>query len=123
MNQYSNVKALKEQYSLLGTIVSFLYRLTNAALFILLPVLLWVSDLSLKSVYKFSEARFWVFQPFSKALIVLASGAFLLHSLISIERTLVNMGKGSSIRTIRREDIVILTLTVIFMSLIGYWIW
>jgi succinate dehydrogenase/fumarate reductase cytochrome b subunit len=123
MNQYSNVKALKEQYSLLGSIVSFLYRLTSTALFILLPVLLWVSDLSLKSVYKFSEARFWIFQPFSKILVILASGVFLLHSLVSIERTLINMGQENSVRTIRREDIVILTLTVIFMSLVGYWVW
>lgn len=121
MSQRVNSNRLQGGPSFISSIVSSLYQLSGIALFVLIPATLWLGYLSLQSTYRFSEARYWIFHPAGKILVMLACVLYFYHSLVSFyySSTYRYRIAGSQMNI----DIIILILTAVFAGGLGYWLW
>jgi succinate dehydrogenase/fumarate reductase cytochrome b subunit len=121
MSQHINFDPLQERLPFVSSIVSSLYKLSSFALFLITPAMLWISRLSLQSAYQFSEARYWVFHPIGKILVVIACALCFYHGLVSLYYSLINTYRIAD-RPLR-SGIIILILTALLAGGLGYWLW
>jgi succinate dehydrogenase cytochrome b556 subunit len=76
-------------------ITLILNQVSSVFLFALIPVLLWVYSLSLKSIYSFSYARFLTFQTLTGQLLsMMTLITFTYHAAFRIRSTLMDMRIG-----------------------------
>jgi hypothetical protein len=121
MSQKINFRRLQGRYSFVATIASGFYRLSGIALFFIIPGTLWIAHLSLQSVYQFSEARYWIFHPIGKILVILSTTLCLYYSFMGIYNSYLNK------RIVANNQVVIIStiliLTTLFAGIMGYWLW
>lgn len=75
-------------------IVSILHRVSGAVLFLLLPVLLWVLDLSLSSEVSFARLSEMVGQWWVKVLLIALIWGFMHHLVAGVRYLLLDLHVG-----------------------------
>ena len=104
-------------------IASITHRITGIALFVALPILLWMADRSMASPESFADLKQLMTSPLAK-LVVWAILAILFYHLVAgIRHLIMDNGVGESLEGGRRGAVATFIITAILMVLAGAWIW
>lgn len=104
-------------------ILSILHRLSGLALFLLLPLALYLLHHSLQSQISFSQLHAFVAMPIIRFLLWVLLSAAGLHLFAGIRHMIMDCGFGEKLATARITAYLILILEVIVMVAAGVWLW
>lgn len=104
-------------------IVSILHRLSGLALFLLLPVMLYLFQLSLKSPASFAYFQTLMMSSLWKGVTWMFLVAWCFHLLAGIRHLCMDMGWGEHVATGRVSAIVVILLSVVGAIGLGIWLW
>jgi succinate dehydrogenase / fumarate reductase cytochrome b subunit len=92
--------------------VSILHRISGAALFLCLPLLLWLFDLSLMSELSFGRLKEVAGHWFVKLVLLGLIWAFLHHLIAGIRYLLLDIGIGLNKTSARKSAIAVLAISL-----------
>ena len=104
-------------------IVSILHRISGAFLFLLLPVLLYVFQLSLGSAEGFAEVRSWFHSPVAKLALLVVVWAYLHHFCMGLRYLALDLDIGVHLAQARLTAKLVLVVSLALTLLIGVLIW
>jgi succinate dehydrogenase / fumarate reductase cytochrome b subunit len=93
-------------------VVSIMHRISGAALFLMLPLLLWLFDLSLTSELSFERLRGITANFFFKLLLVLLIWGFLHHLVAGIRYLLLDLHIGIDLKSARASAIAVYAISL-----------
>ena len=93
-------------------VVSIMHRISGAALFLTLPLLLWLFDLSLISELSFERLRGIASNFFFKLLLVLLLWGFFHHLVAGIRYLLLDLHIGIDLKSARTSSIVVYAVSL-----------
>lgn len=92
--------------------VSILHRISGASLFLFLPLLLWLFDLSLMSELSFERLRAIAGHWLVKLVLLGLLWAFIHHAIAGIRYLLLDVDIGLNKSAARKSAIVVLAISV-----------
>ena len=104
-------------------IVSILHRISGLVLFLLLPIMLYFLNLSLRSVTSFGDLQFILACISSKFLLWVFGSALLYHVMAGIRHLLMDLGCGEQLAAGRRSAVIVIFLSLVLTVLLGVWLW
>lgn len=104
-------------------IASILHRISGMALFLLLPLMLFILGKSLRSEDLFMQTKSMLTSSYYKLGLWAFSAALIYHVLAGIRHLLMDMGIGEHLSAGRRSAILVIVLSVILTIFLGIWIW
>lgn len=107
----------------LPAIVSILHRVSGVILFLAIPFLLWGLNLSLASSSDFDSLRVFLAQPFLKLVIWGCLSAFAYHFVAGIRHLLMDVHVGESLKGGRLTAQFTFAISILFIVLLGVWLW
>ena len=93
-------------------VVSIMHRISGAALFLMLPLLLWLFDLSLMSEISFARLRGITANVFFKLLLVLLIWGFMHHLVAGIRYLLLDLHLGIDLKSARASAIAVYAVSL-----------
>ena len=106
----------------LPAIVSILHRITGVLLFLLIPILLWSLDYSL-SLYGFDSLQKWFGHFYVKVFLWLCLIPFCFHLIAGVRHLLSDIHIGDTLKGGRTGSIGVFILSILFVILVGVWLW
>ena len=107
-----NLPLLLTYHLPLPGLVSIMHRISGAALFLMLPLLLWLFDLSLMSELSFERLRGIASNVFFKLLLVLLIWAFFHHLVAGIRYLLLDLHIGIDLGSARASSIAVYAVSL-----------
>jgi succinate dehydrogenase / fumarate reductase cytochrome b subunit len=104
-------------------IVSILHRVSGIGLFLFLPFLLWLLDMSLESASSFEEFRALIANPLVKLLLLGLLWAFLHHFCAGIRFVLLDLHKGLDLPCARKSAGIVVIVSLALTVAIGVVLW
>lgn len=104
-------------------IVSILHRLSGVLIAFLIPVLLYLLDVSLRSADTFNELAACLASPWAKFFIWVFGAFFLYHLLAGMRHLMMDLGFWESLVAGRRSAIGVLSITALVIILVGMGLW
>ena len=105
-------------------IASITHRVTGVAIFLALPILLWMLDRSLASPESFADLKELMMTSLLVKLVVWAILSVLLYHLVAgIRHLIMDAGVGESLEGGRRGAKLTFLISVVLILLVGGWIW
>ncbi|MDR2690459.1 MAG: succinate dehydrogenase, cytochrome b556 subunit [Azoarcus sp.] len=104
-------------------IVSIFHRVSGAGLFLLLPFLIWLLDLSLTSESSFVQFKAVIGHPLVKLLLLGLLWAYLHHFCAGIRFLLLDVHKGLDLPCARRSARIVLIVSLALTAIIGVKLW
>ena len=104
-------------------IASILHRISGVAIFVALPILLWLLGHSLSSAEGFAETLALLEQPLVKLVIWGVMAALIYHLVAGIRHLLMDMGIGESLEGGRRGAMTVFIVSAVLSLIAGGWIW
>lgn len=99
-------------------IVSILHRLSGVALFVCLPLLLWLFAGTLSSESIFETYQVWVRNPLVVLALIGLLWAYLHHCLAGIRFLLLDVHKGLELQTARATAKAVFVAAIVLTALI-----
>jgi succinate dehydrogenase / fumarate reductase, cytochrome b subunit len=93
-------------------VVSIMHRISGAALFLMLPLLLWLFDLSLMSELSFERLRGITSNFFFRLLLVFLIWGFFHHLVAGIRYLLLDLHVGIDLKSARASSIVVYAVSL-----------
>jgi len=104
-------------------IASITHRITGVAIFVALPVLLWMMDRSLASPESFADLKQLMTSPLAK-LVLWAILSFISYHLVAgIRHLIMDTGVGETLEGGRRGAKLTFIVTAVLILLAGAWVW
>ena len=104
-------------------LASITHRVAGVALFVAVPILLWMLDRSLASPESFAELKDLLASPLAK-LVVWGILAFVIYHLVAgIKHLIMDWGIGETLEGGRRGAILTFALSAVLIVLAGVWVW
>jgi len=107
----------------LPAIVSILHRASGALVFLLIPLLLWMLQASLKAPVQFDDLQDTLNNFFVKLIIWLLVSALLYHLVAGIRHLLMDLGLGESLRAARFSAWLVMIISGVLVVITGGWLW
>lgn len=104
-------------------IVSILHRLSGLLLVLAIPLLVWMLQQSLASTATFTQLQQCLTTPFGKITVWILLSALIYHLFAGTRHLLLDMGIGESLQGGRCIAWTTISLSVIAIILLGYWLW
>lgn len=104
-------------------IASIVHRITGVALFVALPILLWMTDRSMASPESFADFKQLMTAPLAKLVVWAILAAISYHLVAGIRHLIMDTGMGETLEGGRRGAIAVFIITVVLILLAGAWIW
>ena len=104
-------------------IVSILHRISGAALFLCLPLLLWLFAASLGSPDTFESFSAVVGHPLVKIFLLGLMWAYLHHFCAGVRFLLLDMHKGLELATARKSSVAVLVVSLTLTVILGVKLW
>jgi succinate dehydrogenase / fumarate reductase cytochrome b subunit len=104
-------------------VVSIMHRMSGALLFLLLPVLLYVLQLSLASEQGYAEVQSWFRLPLVKLLLIGVIWGYLHHFCMGLRHLALDCDIGASLPQARFSAKLVLVVSMGATVLIGVWLW
>jgi succinate dehydrogenase / fumarate reductase cytochrome b subunit len=104
-------------------IVSILHRVSGVALFISLPVLIYLLHGSLSSADKFEHYRALVANPLAKLVLIGLLWAYFYHLCAGIRFLFLDMHKGLELVTARNTAKAVLVASAVLTVSLGVALW
>ncbi len=105
-------------------IASIFHRITGVAIFVAIPVLLWMLDRSLASPESFADLKELMMTSLLVKLVVWGILSVLLYHLVAgIRHLIMDTGVGESLEGGRRGAKLAFIISAVLILLVGVWIW
>lgn len=104
-------------------IASILHRVSGVLLFLAIPFMMWLLQLSLSSPTDFEQARSYLEMPLVKFLIWGCVTALFYHLFAGIRHMLMDLGYAESLAGGRASAKIIIAISMISAILVGVWLW
>ena len=104
-------------------IASITHRVTGVAIFLALPILLWMLDRSLASPESFADLKELMTSPLVKLVVWAILAVLLYHLVAGIRHLVMDAGVGESLAGGRRGAKLVFIISVVLILLVGGWIW
>ncbi|TDR82686.1 succinate dehydrogenase, cytochrome b556 subunit [Paludibacterium purpuratum] len=104
-------------------IVSILHRVSGVALFLFLPVLIYLLQGSLSSAESFDAFRSVIAHPLVKLVLIGVLWAFLHHAMAGIRFLFLDMHKGLELATARATAKTVLVVSLVLTLILGVAVW
>ena len=105
-------------------IASITPRVTGVAIFLALPILLWMLDRSLASPESFADLKELMMTSLLVKLVVWGILSVLLYHLVAgIRHLIMDTGVGESLEGGRRGAKLAFIISAVLILLVGVWIW
>jgi len=104
-------------------VVSIMHRVSGALLFLLLPLLLYVLQLSLSSELGFAEVQAWFRLPLVKLLLIGIIWGYLHHFCMGLRYLALDFDIGVDLPQARFSSKLVLVVSITATLLIGVWLW
>ncbi len=104
-------------------VVSIMHRASGALLFLLLPVLLYVLQLSLASGQGYAQVQTWFQLPLVKLALVGLIWAYLHHFCMGLRYLALDFDIGVGLPQARFSARLVLLVSISATLLIGAWLW
>lgn len=107
----------------LPAIVSVLHRISGVILFLMIPLLLWLLAQSLANESAFNAIKQPFFHPVLRFFTWVVLSALVYHLVAGIRHLLMDAGVGETLKGGRVGAYVVLIISIIFIVLLGIWLW
>ncbi len=107
----------------LPAFVSILHRVSGAALFLILPVLLCLLSSSLESPQSFVIFKKWIAYPCTKIVLLGVLWAYLHHFCAGIRHLALDLHVGLDLETSRLTSYAVLGVSLLLTAVIGWKLW
>jgi succinate dehydrogenase / fumarate reductase cytochrome b subunit len=104
-------------------IVSILHRLSGLLLFLFIPFLLWVLDISLSSYDQFTVVQQFLTAPIAKFIIFILLASLIYHLVAGIRHLLMDMHLGDSLAAGRIGAFLSAGISIVLIIGTGIWLW
>jgi succinate dehydrogenase / fumarate reductase, cytochrome b subunit len=104
-------------------VVSILHRISGAGLFLMLPFLLYLLQLSLQAPDTYVVFRSIFANPLVKLLLIGLLWAFLHHFCAGIRYLVLDMHIGTELASARSSSYAVLAVSLVMTVLLGVWLW
>ncbi|MDO8893050.1 MAG: succinate dehydrogenase, cytochrome b556 subunit [Sulfurimicrobium sp.] len=104
-------------------IVSIMHRMSGALLFLLLPLLLYVLQLSLASEQGYAEVRAWLDLTLVKLFVIGVIWAYLHHFCMGLRYLALDFDIGVDLPQARFSSKLVLAVSMGATILAGAWLW
>lgn len=104
-------------------IASITHRITGVALFVALPILLWMMQRSMASPESFADFKQLMTAPLLKLVVWAILAALSYHLVAGIRHLIMDAGMGETLEGGRRGAFAVFIVTVVLILLAGAWIW
>jgi succinate dehydrogenase / fumarate reductase cytochrome b subunit len=104
-------------------VVSILHRISGAGLFLMLPFLLYLLQLSLQAPDTYVLFRSIFANPLVKLLLIGLLWAFLHHFCAGIRYLVLDMHIGTELAAARSSSYAVLAVSLVMTVLLGAWLW
>jgi succinate dehydrogenase / fumarate reductase cytochrome b subunit len=103
--------------------ISIVHRVTGAALFLLIPLLLYLLQLSLQTPQTFAAFKSIVSQPVMKLVLIGLVWAYLHHFCAGIRHLALDLHFGVGLKAARATSWVVLAVSIGLALVFGALIW
>ncbi len=107
----------------LPAIASILHRISGAGLFLMLPFLILLFQLSLESPQSFESFRAVVAHPLAKLVLTGLLWAFLHHFCMGIRILLLDLNMGTDLKPARASTKAVLVISLALTAILGVHLW
>jgi succinate dehydrogenase / fumarate reductase, cytochrome b subunit len=104
-------------------LASISHRVAGVALFVALPILLWMLDRSLASPESFADLQTLLAAPLAKLVIWGILAAVIYHLVAGIKHLIMDWGIGETLEGGRRGAILSFIVAGVLIALAGVWVW
>jgi succinate dehydrogenase / fumarate reductase cytochrome b subunit len=104
-------------------ITSIMHRLSGIAVFLLLPYMFYLLQLSLHTEQGFVDVQSMMQNGLHKLLVWLFVSALFYHFMAGVRHIISDFGYGETIVTAKKTANILLLLTVISTIGLGVWLW
>jgi succinate dehydrogenase / fumarate reductase cytochrome b subunit len=104
-------------------LVSILHRISGALLFLVLPLLLWTLQYSLRSIETYTMLSWMFWRPASKLFWIILIWAFLHHFCAGIRCLALDLDRGANLAQARASSRWVLVVSLALTLLLGVRIW
>ncbi|ARB46201.1 MULTISPECIES: succinate dehydrogenase, cytochrome b556 subunit [Alcanivoracaceae] len=104
-------------------IASITHRITGVAIFVALPILLWMLDRSVASPESFADLKQLLDSPLAKLVVWAILTPILYHLVAGIRHLFMDAGMGETLEGGRRGAKSVFIITAVLVVLVGAWIW
>jgi succinate dehydrogenase / fumarate reductase cytochrome b subunit len=102
---------------------SILHRVSGLGLFLMLPLLIWLLELSLRSPDSFQSLQAVVAHPFVKLVLIGLLWAFLHHFCMGIRILLIDIHVGVAKAQARSSAIAVMAVSLLLTLILGAKLW
>jgi succinate dehydrogenase / fumarate reductase cytochrome b subunit len=102
---------------------SILHRISGIGLFLLLPLLIWLLELSLRSPDSYQALQAVVANPFVKLILIGLLWAFLHHFCMGIRILLIDVHVGVEKAKARTSAQAVLAISLVLTLILGVKLW
>ncbi|OGV36615.1 MAG: succinate dehydrogenase, cytochrome b556 subunit [Legionellales bacterium RIFCSPHIGHO2_12_FULL_35_11] len=103
-------------------VASILHRVSGVVIFLLLPFILYILNLSLYSRSSFDELQALLATQHGKFGIWMFASALTYHVIAGIRHILLDLGIGEDIAKAKRSALAVIVVAFITIILLGVWI-
>jgi succinate dehydrogenase / fumarate reductase cytochrome b subunit len=118
--QYLNLFKIKLP---LPGVVSFLHRISGALLFIAIPLVLAIFQLTLSSEETFEKVRQGLENPLAKLVLIGLVWGYSHHFFAGLRFLAMDLGLGLELDRTRRNSWLVLVSSLMLSAMIGGWLW
>ena len=104
-------------------IASITHRVTGVAIFLALPILLWMLDRSLASPESFADLKELMTSPLVKLVVWAILAVLMYHLVAGIRHLIMDAGVGETLEGGQRGAKLVFIISVVLILLVGGWIW
>lgn len=104
-------------------IVSILHRISGAGLFLMLPLLIYLFDLSLASAESFERFKSLVASPLVKLILLGLTWAYSHHFCAGIRYLFLDLNKGIELKPARASAKAVLAVSLTLTVILGVALW
>jgi succinate dehydrogenase / fumarate reductase, cytochrome b subunit len=102
---------------------SILHRVSGLGLFLMLPLLLWLLDASLRSADSYQSMQAAIAHPLAKLVLIGLLWAFLHHFCMGIRILLIDIHIGVAKAQARTSAIAVLVVSLLLTLILGAKLW
>jgi len=104
-------------------LVSIMHRVTGAALFLLIPLLLYLLQQSLASQQSFAEFKALLAQPLMKLVVIGLVWAYLHHFCAGVRHLALDLHIGTELSAARASSWAVLAVSIALTLVFGILVW
>lgn len=104
-------------------LVSIFHRISGVLLFLSLPLILWMLQLSMRSIESHTQLVMFLSHPLSKLAVLALVWAFFHHFCAGIRYLALDLHIGTSLQHARLSSRLVMTGSLLLTIFAGVWIW